>query len=130
MVILQPASTYRNIFHFTTGLNRDEHGSRTPSMWLMNNQVLLIRFNTDSDHNKGYFSQSVPLNQKLRVIIQQVMVSNQPVFRIFIDQIMVYEFAHNWKIPFKNVKFYMSDPWYTTAPVKILYFNYEQFYSL
>ena len=126
MVLLEPVSSYHNVYHFTTGQNNLVRGSRTPAMWIYTQQRLLFIYNTDhSGIHTSYASDPIPLNQKVRVVVEQVMVSDHPVVRIFIDQDMVHEYPHNWKIPFKNVKLYLSDPWHLAAPVKILYFNYE-----
>ena len=132
MVLLEPAvGDFYNVYHFTTGQKVGVHGSRTPAIWIYDHRRLLIHFNTDSDVNSRYCSDElITLNQKIRIIVEQVMVSDRPVVRIFIDQNMVHESPHNWKIPFKNVQCYLGDPWYPVAPVKVLYFNYEELKTL
>ena len=125
MVLLSLLGTdYYNVFHFTIGQNIGRLGDRTPALWIFQ-QRLLFGFNAGS-YNQYFSPIIIPLNQKMRVVIEQIVQSNKPIVRIFIDKIMVHQAAHNWQIPFKNVKFYLGDPWYPPASVKILYFNYEE----
>ena len=133
MVLLKPTEIkYQNVYHFTTNgqSNGAQQGNRSPGLWI-NYQRLHFVFNIDDNGNVAYQPVgNIALNQKLRAVIEQVMVSNRPVVRILVNNKITYEMSHNWQIPFKNVKFYMSSPFYEAAPVKILYFSYEELETL
>ena len=115
-------SNYKNVFHFTTGGNSGEHGYRTPAMWVKH-QFLLIAFNTDVDSNTVHL-ETIPLNKKINVKIEQVLLSQTPTVRIFIDEKMVPQVSHNWTTLFRNVKFFLSDGFYDPAPVKLWNLRY------
>ena len=116
---------YKNIFHFTNGGDGGkQHGERTPAMWVKD-QSFLIVFNTDVEMEYPLY-QPVPLNKKISFKIEQVLLSEIPTVRVFIDEKLIRQVTHNLKTPFTNVKFYLGDPWYDPAPVKISNLKYEQ----
>ena len=124
MVLLLVDPGYRNIFHLTTGGNVGVHGDRTPAVWTIGQQ-LHITFNTHNNVDYIY-RETIPLNQRIHFRMEQVLLSDNPTVRIFIDDKMVHQIIHNWKTLFENVKFYLGDPWYNPAPVKIWNLRYTQ----
>ena len=129
MILLETTTTPHSVYHFTNSGDVDQQGCRTPALWTIN-QGLFFAFNKDTNKDFGHTINNIPLDQKTRVVIEQVILSNRPTVRIYVDNAMVFQVSHDWKIPFKNVKFYLSNPWYNVAPVKILYFSYEELQTL
>ena len=128
IIVLEPAHTHLNIFHFTNNDNHGQHGERTPVLWI-SNQYLLVAFNTDSNSNYHFYV-PISLNKKMSVVMEQVLLSGTtPTIRMFVDQKLVHQHSHNWKTLFENVKVYFSDPWHDLANVEISNFRYVQYNS-
>ena len=128
MIIMEAPSDglFRNIFHFTIGDNGSNHGDRTPAMWIRN-QELDIAFNTEISKSKEFFFDIPAINEKFSFKLEQVVLSDdRPTIRLFINGELINQLAHNWKTLFRDVKFFIGDPWYTTAPVKIWNLKYTQ----
>ena len=114
---------HKCILHLTTGKNAGQAGSRIPGVWLLN-QDFYISFNTDQAE-QWFTYPNIPLNQKMSFKMERVLIAGQSIVRTFIDQHLVSNQPHGFNEPFKNVKFYLGDPWYDPAPVKIFGLKYR-----
>ena len=117
--MLESSVTYTSVLHLTTGENYEQLGSRIPGMWLKD-QHFYIAFITGQG-----FNHDVPLNQKISFKMERVLVAGQSIVRAFIDQQPIYNQIRGFNEPFKNVKFYLGDPWHPPAPVKIFDLKYR-----
>lgn len=122
MIVLKETTTYESVFHLTIGGNHEKPGYRIPAMWIIG-QAYYIEFNPETP--RSGIRRNLQLNQEINVKIAQALIAGKPTVRIFIDQNRVHEESHNWKTPFTNVKFYLGDPWYEPAPVKISNLKYK-----
>ena len=126
IIIFENPAGHHNIFRFTSSGKEYKHGARTPAFWIIN-ETLYLAFNTDATFNH-VVSVTFTLNTKMSIVMEQVLLNGTiPTINVFVDQQLVHQHQHSWKIPFENVLVYMSDPWYPTADVKLSNFKYTQY---
>ena len=122
-----PTENWANVFHFTTGENNYELGSRIPGLWVnKSNQILY--FTSGVDQEKDYeYSHEFSLGQKYLIDILQIPHGNgEALYQIRIDGNLVHNKTNSNAMDFDNVKVYLSDPWYESFQGKLTNFQWDK----
>ncbi|XP_066913880.1 uncharacterized protein [Clytia hemisphaerica] len=112
---------WSNILHATIGQNGKRYGDRTPGVWFISKtNKLHICSAVNGQSNHCFNSKPLPKNKYNKVIIRQVQkkVPNNFLkyfYEIFINGKRVKSIINNKPKVFKNVTYYISDPWYNPA---------------
>ena len=116
---------FTNIIHFTTKYDNGIQGSRTPSVWFMpNSRRLKISSSLSNNYDHTFeMTEDLPFNTYTEIKIEQFkdqyIDSNDHIYRITVGGRQVHQVLNNAPREFKNVKMYVSSPWYEPANVII-----------
>ena len=105
--------SWKSLFHVTTGENGGE-GGRLPAVFVNRGKYFLISYhvNGKADYWKKY---SYELNKEYHFeISQQTNSEGEAVYSIKVNGETFHEIANTTPLKFKDVKLYLSDPWYET----------------
>ena len=115
-----------NIIHFTTQYDNGIQGSRTPAVWFMPNSRRLKISSSLADNYDHTFemSEDLPSNTYTEIEIEQFKNqyssrNGDYIYRITVAGKQVHRVMNEDPREFKNVKMYVSSPWYEPADVVI-----------
>ena len=107
------AKTY-NLFHFTTGRDCCRVGTRVPSVWIHNKNMLHICAAVN-DVGSTETNTVIPLNQWSKAEVRQRKdAGNQYIYSVTVNGKCVHRAVNRKPREFKNVRVYASDPYYPT----------------
>ena len=118
-------SVWANIFHMSIGKDLKQYGDRTPGVWFnpkSNNATenkLYICSAVNGDRDYCYNSKDFPLNNWIKVKVEQTEVDGNAMYRVYLDNEKVHEVVNTQPAEFDNVKVYVSDKWYNAQEGKI-----------
>ncbi|XP_065682612.1 uncharacterized protein LOC100201592 [Hydra vulgaris] len=107
-------SGLHNIIHFTIGSDRSSYGDITPGIWsnALGNGVLDIASSINGYLDvQTFWTNAVTVNQWSNIVINQVYNGSIYVYRIIINEEVVFCTINNQANSFVNVKVYASNPW-------------------
>ena len=105
--------SWKSLFHVTTGGNRGE-GSRIPAVFVNKRKYFHISYHVNGNTNywKNY---NYELNKAYHFeISQQKNTIGEAVYKIKVNGETFHEIVNTTPLKFKDVKLYLSDPWYRT----------------
>jgi hypothetical protein len=105
---------WASVFHFTTGNDCCAHGSRIPAMWFRpGSKTFIVVDGTQSNGNAHNNHGSLTIGKKVSIKMKATRNS----FDTYIDGKKTGSINRSGKDrkAWKNVKFYMADPWYPAA---------------
>ncbi|XP_066915488.1 uncharacterized protein [Clytia hemisphaerica] len=111
---------WTNIIHATTGHNCCHRGQRVPAIFVFSNQYrshICSPLGGYGNHNYNdiYF----PQNQYTNVVMQQKKFNGQYRYQIFQNNAIRHNVTQTKPEVFKNVKYYISDPWHNAADADV-----------
>ena len=117
-------SEWTNIMHATIGQNNGRHGDRTPVLDFRSHSTRLYICSSLMDTISFCFdTQPLPLNVYSYIEVKQDRVDDSKyVYSIHVNETLVVkkDLTELEKLrEFENVKFYLSNPWYSSANVVI-----------
>ncbi|XP_065652529.1 uncharacterized protein LOC136079840 [Hydra vulgaris] len=107
---------WENVLHVTKGQNYGECGDRNPAVFFHKDgsgQLVFfsaINGNINSEFETKY---PLPLNVWSSIKIEQTLKDRAYVYAIYVNGSIQYEIENKDPRQFKDVKVYISDPWYT-----------------
>ena len=111
-----------NLIHLTRGANTGQYGSRIPSVFLNHNKKIRVRitnYNNGLTEHGGYgniFEHKMNLTQWYTLQLEQRQTGPEAsVFEFSVDGSRIQESQATLNHQSKNVKLYLSDPWYASA---------------
>ena len=107
------SDTWTSLFHVTTGQDLGE-GGRLPAVFLNWDKYFLIAYhvNGNADYGQKYFYE---LNKEYHFEISQLKNSTgEATYSIKVNGETFHEIVNTTPLKFKDVKLYLSDPWYET----------------
>ena len=107
------SETWTSLFHVTTGQDLGE-GGRLPAVFLNRDKYFLIAYhvNGNADYGQQY---NYELNKEYHFeISQQTNSKGEAVYSIKVNGETFHEIVNTTPLKFKDVKLYLSDPWYDT----------------
>ena len=107
------SETWASLFHVTTGQDLGE-GGRLPAVFLNWDKYFLIAYhvNGNADYGRQY---NYELNKEYHFeISQQTNSKGEAVYSIKVNGETFHEIVNTSPLKFKDVKLYLSDPWYGT----------------
>ncbi|XP_047137929.1 uncharacterized protein LOC100211098 isoform X1 [Hydra vulgaris] len=110
---------WHSVFHMTIGQNVENYGDRNPGVWFNNDGSGKLHIAFSINGNSNYFfttKSSLPLNVWSKIEIFQRLEFLVYVFEVKINENVVFTINNNDARDFKNVKVYVSDPWYDAQP--------------
>ena len=121
-------SGWSNILHATVGGNIKNYGDRIPGIWFHSKSTKLhICSAVNRNLNYCYNApQQLHPYRFTTIVIQQVQkknYGNNYFYQIIIDGKKVVDVINNNPRIFKNVKYFVSDPWYNAAKVEVRNFR-------
>jgi hypothetical protein len=111
-------SGWGSVFHFTTGSDCCAHGSRIPAMWFRPNSKTFIIVDGNQKNGNAHSNHgSLTVGKKVSIR----MVARKHSFDTYVDGKKTGSLNRSGKDrrAWKNVKFYMADPWYPAANAQI-----------
>ena len=125
-VEIMPLGTQKgwsNILHATIGGNLRRYGDRTPGIWFRPGSTKLHICSPVNGNKNFCFDtrRSLPLNKYTKVAVMQTQVGNSSnyMYRVFINNKLVYKVLNKKAGVFRNVKYFVGDPWHAAANAKI-----------
>ena len=113
---------WSNIMHATIGGNNRNYGDRIPGIWFRPGSTRLhICSAVNGNKNKCYESSPLPLRKEATVVVRQIQSWKdfKYYYQIFINRKRVYSIQNKDTTVFKNVEYFLSDPWYVPANAKL-----------
>ena len=111
---IPPGTKGKNLFHLTTGEDSGE-GGRLPAVFVRQNQNFLICYHVNDDTNYCIKNYKYELNKEYHFEISQHKNSKgEAVYSIKVNGETFHEVVNTTPLKFKDVKLYLSDPWYET----------------
>ncbi|XP_065671442.1 uncharacterized protein LOC100209097 isoform X2 [Hydra vulgaris] len=110
---------WHSVFHMTIGQNLENYGDRNPGIWFNNDGSGKLHVAFSLNGNNNYFfttKSSLPLNEWSKIEILQRLQFSVYVFEVRLYENVVFTINNNDARDFKNVKVYVSDPWYNAQP--------------
>ncbi|XP_065640122.1 uncharacterized protein LOC100209097 isoform X1 [Hydra vulgaris] len=110
---------WHSVFHMTIGQNLENYGDRNPGIWFNNDGSGKLHVAFSINGNNNYFfttKSSLPLNEWSKIEILQRLQFSVYVFEVRLNEKVVFTINNNDARDFKNVKVYVSDPWYNAQP--------------
>ena len=117
---LMPTSflnNWTNVIHLTIGDDNRNYGNRTPGVWFQPDNSLY--FNSpinDSSKNFSVLTVRAQIMEWTKVKISQLLITEKYTFTVQVGETEVYTVQNLFPQEFKNVKVYLSDPWYFAQP--------------
>ena len=101
--------SWKSLLHLTTGDNYP----RLPAIFLHPNKYFHICYHVNGNHNycQNY---NYGLNKNYHFEISQQISKGKAVYRIKVNGGTFFEIINTKPVKFKDVKLYLSDPWYET----------------
>ena len=108
--------TWKSLFHLTTGINNNYQvlGARIPAVFVNPSKFFHIcnHVNGNTNYCQNY---NYELNKEYHFEISQHKNSKgEAVYRINVNGETFHEVVNTTPLKFKDVKLYLSDPWYET----------------
>ena len=112
---------WSNIIHLSIGGNMGKYGDRTPTVQTVPGTTKLhFGSSVNGKKNYNFNSEDMPVNKKIRVVIEQKFLNNKKYqYSVYIDGKQIHTVENKKAEEFKNVKVYVSDPWYEPANAQI-----------
>ena len=105
--------TYKSLLHVTTGGNGGE-GSRIPAVFVDPDKRFHICSHVNGNTNY-YQDYNYELNKEYHFEISQLKNANgEAIYRIKVNGVTFHEIVNTTPLKFKDVKLYLSDPWFET----------------
>ena len=105
--------TWASLFHVTTGQDQGE-GGRIPAVFLNQGKYFLIDYHVNGKTNYGR-QYNYELNKEYHFeISQQKNSKGEAVYSIKVNGETFHEIVNTTPLKFKDVKLFLSDPWYET----------------
>ncbi|XP_047145312.1 uncharacterized protein LOC105849748 isoform X1 [Hydra vulgaris] len=107
---------WENVLHITKGQNYGECGDRNPAVFFhKDGSGRLVFFSAINGNINSEFETKnpLPLNVWSNIKIEQTLKNSAYVYAIYINGSIQYEIENKDPRQFKDVKVYISDPWYT-----------------
>ena len=107
--------TWNSLFHVTTGENTGE-GGRIPAVFVKQSKQFVICNHVNGNEKNGYCKNyNYELNKEYHFeISQQTNSEGEAVYSIKVNGETFHEIVNTTPLKFKDVKLYLSDPWYET----------------
>ena len=111
------SSGWHNIIHFTKGKNWGVSGSRVPAVWAhesrgnFTSRSLHICADVNDDPDLCFDTKRIPKNTWTFVNIKQELMDGSYMYKILINDSVVYSVENKSPKTFRNVIAYASDPW-------------------
>ena len=107
-----------SIIHFTTGRDNGRYGYRIPAIWTIPGQRRIHFTSGISGHVNYIFNtkRGLPLNRWVSLKVTQRQVKGGRFrYTIYVNGRQVFTIINTKPRNFRNVKVYVSDPWYPAA---------------
>ena len=107
------SGAYKSLLHVTTGGNSGE-GSRIPAVFVNPAKSFHItcHVNGNTNYYQDYYYE---LNKEYHFEISQLKNTNgEAIYKIMVNGETFHEIVNTTPLKFKDVKLYLSDPWYET----------------
>ncbi|XP_065652538.1 uncharacterized protein LOC136079842 isoform X2 [Hydra vulgaris] len=107
---------WENVLHVTKGQNYGECGDRNPAVFFhKDGSGRLVFFSAINGNINSEFETKnpLPLNVWSSIRIEQTLKNSAYVYAIYVNGSIQYEIENKDPRQFKDVKVYISDPWYT-----------------
>ena len=108
------ARGYRSVLHFTTGGDHGKLGNRIPGVWLYSNR-LHICGSVNGKSNYCVNSKPLQKNKWANVRIVNSKVGSTYWYTVYVNGKQITKSKNPTARVYKNVKIYVSDPWYVPA---------------
>ena len=105
---------FRSVLHFTTSGNIGRLGYLIPGVWFNNNR-LHISGSVNGNPNYWVNSQILPKNVWANVKIVNSKVGSTYWYTVYVNGKQITKSKNPTARVYKNVKIYISDPWYVPA---------------
>jgi hypothetical protein len=114
LVNLPSYAYYNNLFHFTIGPNINVLGSRCPTVFVYDSQVLIQTQLHGNANALNILQLPIPMHVFTKFYYEQRYDRNLDsyVVRVFVNDTLAKQQENNMAFEFENVKVYTSDQWH------------------
>ena len=106
-------SGWTNVIHLTTGEDRMRYGDRNPAVFVNpNTNTFHIASAINSETNKVFYTNLIPLKQWSSIKISQSLVNQIYLYCIYVNGSLVSSVENSKSVKLSNVKVYAANPWY------------------
>ena len=107
---------WHNVLHISKGQNYGECGDRNPAVFFHEDGSgrLAVFSAINGDSNAHFITEKpLPINEWSNIKISQHLINGTYMFSIDVNTESLYQIENKDPRSFKNMKVYISDPWYT-----------------